>query len=46
LPGKRKRHRASAKSAPTTVLIAVAMSAIAMLLANASISDALRQALS
>jgi hypothetical protein len=45
LPGKRKRHRASVSRAPITVLIAVAMSAIAMLLANASISDALCQAL-
>ena len=37
LPGKRKRHSASASSAPITVLIAVAMSAITMLLVNASI---------
>ena len=45
LPGKRKRHSASARSAPITVLIAVAISAMAMLLANASIRDALCQAL-
>ena len=46
LPGKRKRHSASASSAPITVLIAVLIAPITRLLANASISDALCQAFS